>query len=370
MMLGRGLVATTVSKGEPFEVRVLVQHPMETGYRRDLNGQAIPMNVVDKLVCRIGGREVFRAELGSGMAANPYIAFFVGVQEGGTAKSVERRSGEPARFVAGLGVARRPPCCCCGRSCRPRNPSRRGAGSSSRASPSSAPGRQSAILGDGVTRGEALWKERCVSCHQDATVSMRGVAVRYPRHDAGLGRVVNLDERIRACAERGAGAPIAFESEPLLALSAYVSRQSRGLPLSVAADGPAAPVLARGRELYFERQGQLNLACTQCHDGSWGRTLLAEKVSQGHPADWPAYRWRAGLGSLRPPARPVLRPARELPPFSARPGRPDSTSPTRPRVATHTPGVRNKWGQTLFRPGGRSTAKPLRRSRNGSDPKN
>src|SRR5688572_20047882 len=69
-----------------------------------------------------------------------------------------------------------------------------------------------------VTRGEALWKERCVSCHQDATVSMRGVAVRYPRHDPSLGRVVNLDERIRACADRGAAAPTAFESEPLLAL--------------------------------------------------------------------------------------------------------------------------------------------------------
>ncbi|HUP29638.1 MAG TPA: thiosulfate oxidation carrier complex protein SoxZ [Usitatibacter sp.] len=84
MMLGRVQVPTTVRKGEPFEVRILVQHPMETGYRRDLNGQAIPMNVVDKLACRIGGREVFSAELGSGMAANPYIAFYVVVDGPGT----------------------------------------------------------------------------------------------------------------------------------------------------------------------------------------------------------------------------------------------------------------------------------------------
>lgn len=84
MMLGRVQVPPSVRKGEPFEIKVLVQHPMETGYRRDLNGQAIPMNVVDKLVCRIGGREVFSAELGSGMAANPYIAFYVVAEQSGT----------------------------------------------------------------------------------------------------------------------------------------------------------------------------------------------------------------------------------------------------------------------------------------------
>ena len=77
MMLGRVQVPPTVRKGEPFEVRVLVQHPMETGFRRDMNGRTIPMNVVDKLVCRLGGRQVFAAELGSGMSANPYLVFYV-----------------------------------------------------------------------------------------------------------------------------------------------------------------------------------------------------------------------------------------------------------------------------------------------------
>ena len=171
-----------------------------------------------------------------------------------------------------------------------------------------------------VTRGETLWAERCASCHKDAAVSMRGVATRYPRHDASIGRVVTLDERIRFCAARAPGAqPPALESEPLLSLSAYVSRQSRGMPISVATDGPAAAVVARGRDLYFERQGQLNLACTQCHDASWGRTLLAEKVSQGHPADWPAYRleWQA-LGSLQRRLRACYFGVRaELPPFGA-----------------------------------------------------
>ena len=76
LMIGRVQVPPTVRKGEPFEVRVLVQHPMETGYRRDLNGQSIATNIVDKLTCRIGDRVVFSAELGTGIAANPYVQFF------------------------------------------------------------------------------------------------------------------------------------------------------------------------------------------------------------------------------------------------------------------------------------------------------
>ena len=83
MMLGKLQVPPTVKKGEPFEIRVLVQHPMETGYRRDLNGMSIPMHIVDKLVCRVGGREIFSAELGTGIAANPYLAFYATANESG-----------------------------------------------------------------------------------------------------------------------------------------------------------------------------------------------------------------------------------------------------------------------------------------------
>ena len=152
-----------------------------------------------------------------------------------------------------------------------------------------------------VTRGEALYGARCASCHGDAKASMKGVAARYPRFDPALGRVVNLEQRIDACVTTKAKrAPLAWESEPMLALTAYVAQQSRGVPLQVAIDGPAAATYARGRALYNERHGQLNLACTQCHDQSWGRKILHDVVSQGHPTDWPAYRleWQS-LGSLQ-----------------------------------------------------------------------
>jgi sulfur-oxidizing protein SoxA len=159
-----------------------------------------------------------------------------------------------------------------------------------------------------ITRGASLWDEKrgeanaaCSSCHGAAAKSMKGVAARYPRHDPSLGRVVDLEQRVNACVTSQQRAPaLAWESEPLLALSAYVASQSNGDKLEVAHDGPAAATYERGRKLYFERQGQLNLACTNCHDGSWGRTLLNERISQGHPVDWPAYRleWQS-LGSLQ-----------------------------------------------------------------------
>ena len=82
-MLGRLQVPPRVAKGEPFEIRVLVQHPMENGFRRDMNGALVPAHIVDRLTCRIGGREVFRAELGTGIAANPFLSFYAVAEASG-----------------------------------------------------------------------------------------------------------------------------------------------------------------------------------------------------------------------------------------------------------------------------------------------
>jgi sulfur-oxidizing protein SoxZ len=106
MMLGRVQVPAAVRRGEVFEVRVLLQHPMESGFRRDMQGATIPLHIVDRLSCRIGGREVFRAELGSGIAANPYIAFHVRAEASGPVEvtwSDDR--GQSGRAEAMLAVA-------------------------------------------------------------------------------------------------------------------------------------------------------------------------------------------------------------------------------------------------------------------------
>ncbi len=76
-MTARIQMPNQATRGQVVEIRIAIQHPMETGFRRDDGGREIPKNVINKLVCRYNGAEVFRAEMGSGVAANPYLDFFV-----------------------------------------------------------------------------------------------------------------------------------------------------------------------------------------------------------------------------------------------------------------------------------------------------
>jgi sulfur-oxidizing protein SoxA len=158
-----------------------------------------------------------------------------------------------------------------------------------------------------VLEGDTLWNRKtggagraCADCHGDARTSMKGVAARQPAFDAGLRRPINLEQRINRCRTDRQQAPaLAWESRELLALTAYVARQSRGLPIDVAIDPRTQPFLDAGRATWERRQGQLNLACGQCHDAHWGRRLAGNVIPQAHPTGYPLYRleWQ-GLGSL------------------------------------------------------------------------
>ena len=70
--------------GQVIEIKTLVSHPMETGYRRDMVGRAIPRDIINRFVCTYNGVEVFRAELYPAMAANPLITFTTVATESGT----------------------------------------------------------------------------------------------------------------------------------------------------------------------------------------------------------------------------------------------------------------------------------------------
>jgi len=83
MALARIQLPAVAKRGEVFEVRIAIQHPMETGFRFDLSGRAIPKNVINRLVCRYNEVEVFRAEMGSGVAANPYLQFYAVAEASG-----------------------------------------------------------------------------------------------------------------------------------------------------------------------------------------------------------------------------------------------------------------------------------------------
>ena len=82
-MLARIQLSSPVRRGQPMEVRLLVQHPMETGFRFDVLGTSTPKNVIHSLHASYGTRTVFRARLGSGISANPYLQFWVVPEESG-----------------------------------------------------------------------------------------------------------------------------------------------------------------------------------------------------------------------------------------------------------------------------------------------
>lgn len=69
-------VPAAAKRGELITIRLIIQHPMETGFRLDAAGKAYSKNVIGDIVCRYNGVEVMRMELSSGIAANPYLEFF------------------------------------------------------------------------------------------------------------------------------------------------------------------------------------------------------------------------------------------------------------------------------------------------------
>ncbi|HYL79417.1 MAG TPA: thiosulfate oxidation carrier complex protein SoxZ [Candidatus Acidoferrum sp.] len=76
-------VPAEVKKGEVFEIKTLISHPMEPGQRRDNMGRLIPRDIINRFVCTYNGQEVFRADFFPAIAANPFLTFFTVATESG-----------------------------------------------------------------------------------------------------------------------------------------------------------------------------------------------------------------------------------------------------------------------------------------------
>ncbi|MEE8296267.1 MAG: sulfur oxidation c-type cytochrome SoxA [Hyphomicrobium sp.] len=158
-----------------------------------------------------------------------------------------------------------------------------------------------------VQQGEELWSKvdgaagkSCASCHQDAAKSMKKVGATYPVYEEDIGKLMNVEQRINQCrVERMKAKPWKYESSPLLAMTAYVKNQSRGRPVKPKIKGAAAPFFEKGKAFYFERRGQLDMACMNCHVQNPGKMIRANRLSQGQSNAFPLYRlkWQK-LGSL------------------------------------------------------------------------
>ncbi len=158
-----------------------------------------------------------------------------------------------------------------------------------------------------VENGAEIWNnvegeagKSCASCHSDAEHSMKGVGVSYPRYRKSLGKLQSLEQRINECRTENMKAKAwKWESNELLSMTTYVRHQSKGMPVTVAVDGPAKPFFEKGKAFYYERRGQLDMACKHCHEDNAGGILRANLLTQGQSNGFPTYRlkWQK-IGSI------------------------------------------------------------------------
>jgi sulfur-oxidizing protein SoxZ len=76
-------VPAKAKRGDILEIKTLMSHIMETGYRRTATGEVVPRDIITSFSCRYNGIEVFRADLFPAIAANPFITFFTVATESG-----------------------------------------------------------------------------------------------------------------------------------------------------------------------------------------------------------------------------------------------------------------------------------------------
>lgn len=149
-----------------------------------------------------------------------------------------------------------------------------------------------------VPDGEA--NKACSDCHGNAAESMAKAGAQFPKWDADSGKAINLEQQINKCrTENQMAKAWDWESQPLLSMTAFVRHQARGEPVEVQIDGPMQAVFEKGKELYYTRNGQLDMACANCHQDNYGNRIRSDLLSQGQSNGFPTYRlkWQK-VGSL------------------------------------------------------------------------
>ncbi len=152
-----------------------------------------------------------------------------------------------------------------------------------------------------VERGAQLWStaegaagKSCASCHKDAATTMKSVAATYPKWDAKLGKPVNVEQRINICRTNEMKAePWKFNTEPLTSMTTFIKAQGKSEPVHVKIDGEMKPWFEKGKALFYQRNGQLDMSCASCHEKHYGQYLRSDYVSQGQINGFPTYRLAA-----------------------------------------------------------------------------
>lgn len=141
------------------------------------------------------------------------------------------------------------------------------------------------------TKVEGRAGRSCASCHNNASDTMKEAGTDYPKYNKEKRKVINLEQRINICRTENMRAPAyKWESNDLLAMTAYVRTQARGLPVKITIAQEAKQDFEIGKRLFYERLGQLNMSCAHCHEGQYGNKIRADLLSQGQLNGFPTYR--------------------------------------------------------------------------------
>ena len=128
----------------------------------------------------------------------------------------------------------------------------------------------------------------CASCHEGVE-DFAGLRPTLPRVEDG--KLIAMENLINECRTDRMGAKAwKWSGADMQAVSAAIGVQSRGMPVNVAIDGDAAPFWQQGKDLYYARVGQLDMACSNCHEDNYGNMIRADHLSQGQINGFPTYR--------------------------------------------------------------------------------
>jgi sulfur-oxidizing protein SoxA len=129
-----------------------------------------------------------------------------------------------------------------------------------------------------------------------------GIAGNYPYFDTERGEVVTLALAVNECLKKNGEKPLKYKKGKMADVLAYMAYTSRGKPVDIKIPNDAArKAYEAGKEYYYTRRGQLNMACAHCHVDNAGKFIRADILSPalGHPTHFPVYRSKwGGLGTL------------------------------------------------------------------------
>jgi sulfur-oxidizing protein SoxA len=156
-----------------------------------------------------------------------------------------------------------------------------------------------------ISKGEELFNtpfangKTYASCFENGGI---GIRQNYPYFDTDRGEVITLELAINECREANGEKPLKWKRGPIADISAYMAYTSRGkvFDIKIPDDPRALAAYERGKKHFYQKRGQLNMACADCHKFYSGNMARADLLSPalGHLTHFPVYRSKwGGLGT-------------------------------------------------------------------------